>query len=181
MDIKDCVMGAAVRLAGSRKDSRDRECIICGIIQGVDAKQQLVDVGFGYFTRSEHDWRKASELELLPEYKRRCRTPAEVQPPPPDAKIMVAAMTPDDQLLAVGFCGDAVAHRLYDHFQAAYNVPSDVSWGIHGDHREVASWIGYRTVQVYVVPGAGRDSIELVPCFSQKPPYEELAGPWRLD
>lgn len=124
MDIKDCEVGMAVRLKGDRTDSRGKKTIGCGIIQGVDKK--VVDVGFGFFTKSEHDWNDPDTLAALPKFKRPCRTPEQV-PPPPDAKIMVAAMTPDDQLLAVGFCGDAVAHRLYDHFQAAYNVPSDVS------------------------------------------------------
>lgn len=171
----------AVRLKRPCVDSCDRKVHVCGIIQGIDAKEGYVDVGFGFWSRNEHDWRKPAELEALPRFERPCR-PEGAPPEPAAGKIMVVALTPANDVIAVGYCGHAVVGELYHRFAEDFNIPQDVSWGIHSDHRQVASWLGYRTVQVRVAQCSKvLSTIEFVVCYDPKPPHKELEGVWYID
>ena len=180
MNIKDCVPGMAVRLAGDRKDDKGRPRQIHGLLKQVFPATGLVTVGFGYYSRSDFEWKNPKDLEPLPKFQLPRLSAAKAKAQTGEGKIMVAAMTPANELLALGCCGDAVMHKAYGRYAKDYDVPSDVSWGISSDHREVARWLGYRTVQVRVVV-ADRDTIELVICYDAEAPYEELSGPWHVD
>lgn len=178
MQIQDCALDMAVRLKQQCSDSRGRKIQPCGIIQGIDAKGGYVDVGFGFWSRNEHDWRNPSVLEMFPRFERPCR-PEGVPPESVDGKLMVVALTPANDVIAVGRCGRVVVKALYRRFAEDYGIPQDVSWGIHGDHRQVAAWLGYRTVQVraaqsHKTPG----TIEFAICYAPEPPHMELEGIW---
>lgn len=182
MDIKDCVPGMAVRLAGDRKDAKGRPRQIHGLLEQVFETDGLVTVGFGYHSRNDFEWKHPKDLEPLPKFTLPRLTPDKAKAQLTQGKIMVAAMTPANELLALGFCGEAVLYKAYDRYAKDYDVPADISWGISSDHMEVARWLGYRTVQVRVVAAdRGTDTIELVICYGTEAPYEELSGPWHVD